>query len=788
MEELTNSLHKLKQPNPNDKVYKDECIFSFENPESPDGLFICLTTFKGFSKDFLKLYTSKTGNNVFLNIKRFKHPIEKQSDGPESKVTRLAIGVADGFNPDSPQFRYEEKYEIVVVTDMKIHTFPYPHDIEKLPKVVQVCVEGILKAESAFRVAEKEALSTWDGEARITTKHTNLLQLNNGKKIPPSGWKCENINCDLTNNLWLNLTDGSILCGRKFYDGTGGNDHAVEHYKNTNYPLAVKLGTISRDGKADVYSYDEDDMVEDPNLAVHLAHWGINITQMEKTEKSMVELELDLNQKFGEWIAQQEQTNQLSPCNANHAGLINLGSSCYLNSVMQMIFAIPNFVEQYFAQSQNIFQNYFDKAPEDFNIQMGKLASGLLSGKYPEGIAPRTFRTFIGRGHPEFSTNRQQDAQEFILHLINMLNRNVIDDNLADYFKYQIEERYQCSSGKVKYQHRPEYLLPLPIPMDAVINKKEVEEYEAIKKSQGKNTINQNPVRAKIELESCLEKFAASESVEQFYSSALQDKTTASKTTRLASFPPYLLIHLKKFTMEEDWTCVKLDVAIDMPEVLDLEHLRGNGLQEGEELLPEASQAPAPVYDQILLGQLTEMGFPIEACKRALYFTENRGLEPATQWLMEHISDSDFSDTFVPPGIDAKKESVTFTPIQEHVEMLMNMGFTKEQAAKALKETNNILERAADWAFSHINELDSMGMEVEIPAEPKFKTGKGLYKLMGFITHMGTSTMVGHYVCYLLENKKWILYNDEKVFVAEKPAKELGYIYLYKRMDDFDTE
>jgi len=57
----------------------------------------------------------------------------------------------------------------------------------------------------------------------------NLKQLDNGKKIPPSGWKCEQ--CDLTQNLWLNLTDGSILCGRKFFDGSGGNNHAVEHYK-----------------------------------------------------------------------------------------------------------------------------------------------------------------------------------------------------------------------------------------------------------------------------------------------------------------------------------------------------------------------------------------------------------------------------------------------------------------------------------------------------------------------------------------------------------------------------
>lgn len=44
-----------------------------------------------------------------------------------------------------------------------------------------------------------------------------LQQLENGVRVPPSGWKCEK--CDLTTNLWLNLTDGSILCGRRYFDG-----------------------------------------------------------------------------------------------------------------------------------------------------------------------------------------------------------------------------------------------------------------------------------------------------------------------------------------------------------------------------------------------------------------------------------------------------------------------------------------------------------------------------------------------------------------------------------------
>lgn len=51
-------------------------------------------------------------------------------------------------------------------------------------------------------------------------------------QVPPSGWKCEQ--CDKTDNLWLNLTDGKILCGRRQLDGSGGNNHALEHYEKTS--------------------------------------------------------------------------------------------------------------------------------------------------------------------------------------------------------------------------------------------------------------------------------------------------------------------------------------------------------------------------------------------------------------------------------------------------------------------------------------------------------------------------------------------------------------------------
>ena len=53
------------------------------------------------------------------------------------------------------------------------------------------------------------------------------------------------------------------------WDGSGGNGAALRHFEATGskYPLVVKLGTITPHG-ADVFSYapDENDMVEDPKL------------------------------------------------------------------------------------------------------------------------------------------------------------------------------------------------------------------------------------------------------------------------------------------------------------------------------------------------------------------------------------------------------------------------------------------------------------------------------------------------------------------------------------------
>lgn len=809
--QFTESLQtNVRLPSAQSKVFKDECIYSFDTPDYETGLYVCLKTFLGIGKEFLDQHLQKTDSNVYLHIKRTKTLLEdtsdsSQSDGQsEKKITRLAIGVEGGFDPDANKKKYDiqEKYHVVLLPS---HTMiPYPN--ENLPSNVTETVEAILKAESARKLAELEALAnTWDGEVRVISKHAeNLLQLDNGKKIPPTGWKCEN--CDLTNNLWLNLTDGSILCGRKFFDGTGGNDHAVEANKVTGYPLAVKLGTITNDGKADVFSYDEDEMVEDPYLAKHLAHWGINISNMEKTEKSMVELELDLNQSYGEWATLLETGSKLQPMyGPGYTGMYNLGNSCYMNSVMQTLFIIPDFVSKYYDGALTFFKSTSAfEAPNDLNVQTAKLARGILTGRYsrppventpePEnGIHPYMFKNIIGKGHPDFSTKKQQDAQEFFLHMLSLVQRaSRTSADPTECFKMKIEEKYECtSSKKVRYNYRTEYCVPLTIPMKSATNKSQVEEYERKRteaESKGTRLDPKELVRARITFASLIETFAATETIDQFFSSAINDKTTAHKTTRLASFPDYLMFHLKKFTMKEDWTLAKLDVEVEMPDTIDLSALRGSGLQDGEELLPEvAGTVPEVVLDPAILSYLGDMGFPPEACKKAVYFTKNAGPEPATQWIMQHIGDADFADPFVVPGT-SPVAAPAFVPNEDAVDSITGMGFTRPQAIKALKETDNNVERAVDYIFSHAGELDSEPMDtgaspqVSSQGVETYRDAGGKYKLVAFISHMGTSASVGHYVCHILRNGQWVLYNDEKVALSETPPKELGYLYLYERI------
>ena len=103
------------------------------------------------------------------------------------------------------------------------------------------------------------------------------------------------------------------------------------------------------------------------------------------------------------------------------------------------------------------------------------------------------------------------------------------------------------------------------------------------------------------------------------------------------------------------------------------------------------------------------------------------------------------------------------------------------------------MERAVEWIFNHPGEVatiedpslghgSSDGGRGGVAGVAPCRDGKESYRLVAFISHMGSSTMCGHYVCHILKEGRWVIFNDNKVAQSESPPKELAYLYLYQRV------
>lgn len=600
----------------------------------------------------------------------------------------------------------------------------------KLPQLV----DAVLKANT---FARQEEVKAWEQEM-TACEHTLCLEQQEARQIE-SGALGHCSECELSENLWLCLSCGNLGCGRQQFGGIGGNSHGVGHTKSTGHPVAVKLGSLTADGTADIYCYACDEERVDPELPNHLAHWGINIKDRVKTEKSLTEMQVEQNLRW-EFSMTTEDGKELKPLfGSDFTGLKNLGNSCYLNSTLQALFAIPEFRDRYYLPEQGPPNSALPA--EDLETQLRKIADGLISGRYskpdsdvivtedtPEvphqrGLAPAMLKHLIGRGHAEFSTMRQQDAFELLLHLLKLISRSqhvAPFKDPVDAFRFVMEQRLQCISCKrVRYRSDEQENISIPVPIRRVPNEAQMNATD----SQGKE--NEKEEFEPVTLKECLDVFTAEEMVE-LTCAACGSKDGFTKRSLFKTFPSVLAVNARRFEIV-NWVPTKQDVPVIVgDEAIPFDAYKSHGLQDNEEVLPDDGDTGSSskwTPNEGVLSILEGMGFPRVRCEKALHATGNQDPDAATSWLFSHMEDPDIDDPVdFNAGSVGGSGGAANTVDPEKIEQLAMMGFNAPQARQALKETGGDMERAVEWLFSHPEAAGDFGDDASAEVSQLYQT------------------------------------------------------------------
>lgn len=130
----------MKVPSTYDKVYKDECMYSFADFESEHGLFINMGNWHGVGARFLDLDHAKTGNVLYYNEKHKRIPLtEEEQASRDAAPTKMAIGGDHGFQVGKANYNIAQEQFLVLMPERTTIPLPCP----ELPELVLNAITAI---------------------------------------------------------------------------------------------------------------------------------------------------------------------------------------------------------------------------------------------------------------------------------------------------------------------------------------------------------------------------------------------------------------------------------------------------------------------------------------------------------------------------------------------------------------------------------------------------------------------------------------------------------------------
>lgn len=452
--------------------------------------------------------------------------------------------------------------------------------------------------------------------------------------------------------------------------------------------------------------------------------------------------------KFIEDMTEAEAAQQVG---ATPAGLQNLGNTCYLNSTIQMLRAIPelqqNLAKYTISSESNDASNILRDlsmvgfgnliGPSDVVLSLKDLFQRMSETQ--EGFQPYSFLNTLRKKFPQFAEKSksnngyaQQDAEEAWSQIVHQIREKLkikgevnneisfVDKYMAGsfYSSTQCDEQAALDAGEEVTKCDEPFLK-----LDCHIN------------------ANINHLRDGIlaGLEQKLEK----------HSSILSRDTTYTKKSQISRLPKYLTVHFVRFFWKrESQKKVKIMRKVTFPEELDVV----------EFCTDELKKTLIPIRDKV--REIRKDEEDMERARKRQKRIDDKKIADEKSGTMDSTSN---------PAIQLNKDSKKKKP----------------------EDTNNIMEDVvcktdAEIEAERVAAILSAKREVHsiVKSQNLSDDGannSGLYELRGIVTHQGASADGGHYTSFIkkqgpldpktgqrgAEDGKWWWFNDDKVSEVE---------------------
>jgi len=432
--------------------------------------------------------------------------------------------------------------------------------------------------------------------------------------------------------------------------------------------------------------------------------------------------------KFVEDMTEAEQAAQDG---ATPAGLVNLGNTCYLNSTLQTLRAIPE-LQTSLVKYEPPSSGLTGTMPQlDLTRQLRDLYKYM--GQTQEGYSPHALLSALRTAYPQFAERSrtgqgfaQQDAEEAWSQIISQVRSNLRNKPSENAAEVSFVDQYM--SGEFSSS------LECDEPAAAEGGEKAIVSKDTFLKLNCHIDGNTNHLRDGI-LNGLSEKL-------EKRSEVLGRDAVYTKTSKISRLPKYLTVHFVRFFWKrETQKKAKIMRKVTFPHELDIVEFCDDNLKS----------MLVPVRDKVREVRKDEEDIE-RSRKRRKHNTAD-------------ITGSAGDDTPGAKTEDKKSKQDSKAPADGDTEMM-----------ETFKTDAEIEAERAEALLNAKKELHAL-IHPDL-AKDDGANQSGLYELRGVVTHQGASADSGHYTAYVKKNApvdaktgkrkgeedgKWWWFNDDKV-------------------------